>query len=109
MNQFSSSETLTWLGARTAGPSCWGPSGSTGGAGLRGLDHGSGRPTPYQASVLYFDAETGRLQARDDIDLGGIGLTSAQVERHIEADPDRRIGEPEEEEDERATPSEESS
>ncbi|WP_026123028.1 metallophosphoesterase family protein [Nocardiopsis halotolerans] len=75
--------------------------GSTGGAGVRGLDHGSDQPTPYQASVLYFDAETGRLQARDDIDLGGIGLTSAQVERHIEADPQRLVGdsteEPEEE------------
>jgi predicted phosphodiesterase len=67
--------------------------GSTGGAGLSGLDHGNGRPTPYQASVLYFDAETGRLQARDDIDLGGIGLTSAQVERHVEPDPDRAVGE----------------
>lgn len=68
--------------------------GSTGGAGLRGLDHGPDRPTPYQASVLYFDAETGRLQARDDIDLGGIGLTSAQVERHIEAEPEHPVGEP---------------
>ncbi|MBB6121908.1 metallophosphoesterase [Nocardiopsis algeriensis] len=76
--------------------------GSTGGAGLSGLDHGSGRPTPYQASVLYFDAETGRLQARDDIDLGGLGLTSAQVERHIEADPDRPVGESEEEPSEEA-------
>lgn len=74
--------------------------GSTGGAGLRGLDHGPGRPTPYQASVLYFDAETGRLQARDDIDLGGIGLTSAQVERHIETDPQRPVGEPSEEPEE---------
>ncbi len=74
--------------------------GSTGGAGLRGLDHGQGRPTPYQASVLYFDSETGRLQARDDIDLGGLGLTSAQVERHIEADPDRPVGEPEPDADE---------
>lgn len=68
--------------------------GSTGGAGLSGLDHDSDRPIPYQASVLYFDRETGRLQARDDIDLGGIGLTSAQVERHIEADPDAPVGEP---------------
>lgn len=68
--------------------------GSTGGAGLRGLDHGPDRPTPYQASVLYFDAESGRLQARDDIDLGGIGLTSAQVERHIEGEPDRPVGDP---------------
>jgi predicted phosphodiesterase len=63
--------------------------GSTGGAGLRGLEHDE--PTPYQASVLYFDAETKRLQAWDDITLGGLGLTSVQIERHIESDPDREI------------------
>ncbi|RKS07213.1 Icc-related predicted phosphoesterase [Nocardiopsis sp. Huas11] len=79
--------------------------GSTGGAGLSGLDHGMGRPTPYQASVLYFDVETGRLQARDDIDLGGVGLTSAQVERHVEPDPDRVVGdEPEASEDDATEP-----
>ena len=77
--------------------------GSTGGAGLSGLDHGMGRPTPYQASVLYFDVETGRLQARDDIDLGGIGLTSAQVERHVEPEPDRTVGDEPEEAEEDAT------
>ncbi|WP_067965100.1 metallophosphoesterase family protein [Nocardiopsis trehalosi] len=65
--------------------------GSTGGAGLRGLDRGDDRPTPYEASVLYFDAETKRLQAWDDVTLGGIGLTSAQIERHIEPDPQRDI------------------
>jgi len=63
--------------------------GSTGGAGLRGLEHDE--PTPYQASVLYFDAETKRLQAWDDITLGGLGLSSAQIERHLESDPDREI------------------
>lgn len=68
--------------------------GSTGGAGLSGLDNDSDRPIPYQASVLYFDRETGRLQARDDIDLGGVGLTSAQVERKIEEDPEAPVGEP---------------
>ncbi|MFE3458282.1 metallophosphoesterase [Nocardiopsis aegyptia] len=79
--------------------------GSTGGAGLSGLDHGMGRPTPYQASVLYFDVETGRLQARDDIDLGGIGLTSAQVERHVEPEPDRPVGyEPEASEEDATEP-----
>lgn len=77
--------------------------GTTGGAGISGLDHGSDRPIPYQASVLYFDRETGRLQARDDIDLGGTGLTSAQVERHIEEDPERPVGEPTEEPDEEPT------
>ncbi|WP_232306701.1 metallophosphoesterase family protein [Thermobifida cellulosilytica] len=63
--------------------------GSTGGAGLRGLEHDE--PTPYQASVLYFDAETKRLQAWDDITLGGLGLSSVQIERHLEEDPDREI------------------
>ncbi|WP_432707522.1 metallophosphoesterase [Nocardiopsis ansamitocini] len=65
--------------------------GSTGGAGLSNLDRGSDTPTPYEASVLYFDAETKRLQAWDDVTLGGLGLTSAQIERHIEEDPDRPI------------------
>lgn len=65
--------------------------GSTGGAGLRGLEPGVETPTPIQASVLYFDVESRRLQARDDINLGGLGLTSAQIERHIEEDPDRDI------------------
>ncbi|GAB3213891.1 metallophosphoesterase family protein [Marinactinospora thermotolerans] len=68
--------------------------GSTGGAGLRSLDRGNGEPTPYQASVLYFDAETRRLQAWDDVTLGGLGLTSAQIERHLEADPDRPLEPP---------------
>lgn len=101
-NEHSRSTELTDLGTRFL------VQGSTGGAGLSGLEQGRGRPTPYQASVLYFDAETGRLQARDDIDLGGIGLTSAQVERHIEADPDRVVGEVPEDEDE-GSPSEEPS
>lgn len=65
--------------------------GSTGGAGLRGLETGLDTPTPFQASVLYFDAESLRLQARDDIDIGGLGLSSAQIERHVEEDPDREI------------------
>ncbi|CAM3748667.1 metallophosphoesterase family protein [Nocardiopsis rhodophaea] len=65
--------------------------GSTGGAGLRNLAGGPDRPTPYQASVLYFDAETKRLQAWDDVTLGGLGFTSAQIERNIEQDPDREI------------------
>ncbi len=40
--------------------------GSTGGAGLRGLEHDD--PTPLQASVLYFSKDTRRLQAWDDVD-----------------------------------------
>ncbi|WP_052745606.1 metallophosphoesterase family protein [Allosalinactinospora lopnorensis] len=67
--------------------------GSTGGAGLQGLD--TDEPTPYEASVLYFDAETKRLQAWDNVTLGGAGLTSAQIERQIEEDPEREITPPE--------------
>ncbi|TQN33298.1 calcineurin-like phosphoesterase family protein [Haloactinospora alba] len=65
--------------------------GSTGGAGLSGLEQDSDEPTPYEASVLYFDAETKRLQAWDNVTLGGVGLTSAQIERHIAENPDREI------------------
>lgn len=68
--------------------------GSTGGAGLRGLEGGVDRPKPYEASVLYVDTETKRLQAWDDITLGGLGLSSAQIERHIEEDPDRELAPP---------------
>ncbi|WP_184584157.1 metallophosphoesterase family protein [Lipingzhangella halophila] len=67
--------------------------GSTGGAGLQGLD--DDEPTPYEASVLYFDAESNRLQAWDNVTLGGMGLTSAQIERRVEEDPDREITPPE--------------
>jgi predicted MPP superfamily phosphohydrolase len=59
--------------------------GSTGGAGLRALDHDE--PTPLEASVLYFSRTTHRLQAYDDIALGGLGLTSVNVVRHIVAKP----------------------
>lgn len=55
--------------------------GSTGGAGLRALDNGS--PTPVDASVLYFSRTTHLLQAYDDITIGGLGLTSVSVERHV--------------------------
>ena len=63
--------------------------GSTGGAGVRGLEHE--KPTPVQMSVLYFDRVNHRLQGWDDISLGGLGLTSAQIERTLERAPDRRI------------------
>jgi len=55
--------------------------GSTGGAGLRGLEHET--PTPVELSVLYLDKRSHRLTAYDDITLGGIGLASATVERHV--------------------------
>jgi predicted MPP superfamily phosphohydrolase len=63
--------------------------GSTGGAGLRGLEHE--QPTPIELSVLYFSRATHRLQGWDDLRLGGLGLTSAQIERHLEPTPDRVI------------------
>lgn len=53
--------------------------GSTGGAGLRALEDAD--PTPVTLSVLYFDAATGQLQAWDDITLGGLGLTTATIQR----------------------------
>ncbi|TDB88588.1 metallophosphoesterase, partial [Actinomadura sp. 7K534] len=63
--------------------------GSTGGAGLRGLEHEE--PTPIELSVLYFSRATHRLQGWDDLRLGGLGLTSANIERHLEPNPDRTI------------------
>ncbi|WP_377270499.1 metallophosphoesterase [Peterkaempfera sp. SMS 1(5)a] len=55
--------------------------GSTGGSGLRALE--SNPPTPVTLSVLYFDRVTHRLQAWDDITLGGLGRTTAQIDRHL--------------------------
>lgn len=63
--------------------------GSTGGAGLRALEHAE--PTPVMASVLYFDKKTHRLQAWDDITLGGLGEQSVYIQRHVEQDPGRMI------------------
>ncbi|MFI6324315.1 metallophosphoesterase [Nonomuraea sp. NPDC050556] len=63
--------------------------GSTGGAGMRALEHAE--PTPVQASVLYFDKATHRLQAWDDITLGGLGEQSVYIQRHVEPDPGRMI------------------
>ena len=59
--------------------------GSTGGAGLRGLEHD--QPTPLEATVLYFSRTTKKLQAYDDITVGGLGLTSVSVVRHILSKP----------------------
>ncbi|GAA2510823.1 metallophosphoesterase [Streptomyces gobitricini] len=60
--------------------------GSTGGGGLRALE--KDEPEKVHASVLYLDRETRRLQAWDEITLGGLGLTTAEVSRHVpEEDP----------------------
>lgn len=63
--------------------------GSTGGAGLRGLEHEN--PTPFECSVLYFDRPSHRLQAWDDITLGGLGENSVEINRRIEPHPRRAI------------------
>ncbi|MYS73108.1 hypothetical protein GTY88_22235, partial [Streptomyces sp. SID5926] len=55
--------------------------GSTGGSGLRAVE--GKYPDPIQASILYFDRDTRRLQAWDEIELGGLGLTTAEVSRHL--------------------------
>jgi len=53
--------------------------GSTGGAGLRGLQ--GEYPEPLTCTVLYLDPETGRLQAYDEITLGGLGETEVTIQR----------------------------
>lgn len=55
--------------------------GSTGGSGLRALE--GQYPDPIETSVLYLDRDTHRLQAWDEIKLGGLGLTTAEVSRHL--------------------------
>ncbi|WP_432096418.1 metallophosphoesterase family protein [Streptomyces sp. bgisy100] len=58
--------------------------GTTGGSGLRAVD--DAEPDPVQASVLYLDRDTRRLQAWDEITLGGLGLSTAEVSRHLPAE-----------------------
>ncbi|CAL9507261.1 metallophosphoesterase family protein [Streptomyces griseomycini] len=55
--------------------------GSTGGSGLRAVE--GEYPDPIETSILYFDRDTRRLQAWDSIELGGLGLTTAEVSRHL--------------------------
>lgn len=55
--------------------------GSTGGSGLRAVE--GKYPDPIEASILYMDRDTRRLQAWDEIKLGGLGLTTAEVSRHL--------------------------
>jgi predicted phosphodiesterase len=54
--------------------------GSTGGAGLRGLENED--PTPLALSVLYFD-ERHALKAYDDIQLGGTGESNVTMQRNV--------------------------
>lgn len=54
--------------------------GSTGGAGLRGLEGEA--PTPLTMTVLYF-GEDRTLQAYDDIRIGGTGQSQVTLERRV--------------------------
>jgi predicted phosphodiesterase len=54
--------------------------GSTGGAGLRGLENG--KPLPLQLSVLYFGPDH-LMQAYDEISVGGTGQAEVTLERHL--------------------------
>lgn len=58
--------------------------GSTGGSGLRAVE--KEKPDKVQASVLYLDRESHKLQAWDEITLGGLGLSKAEVSRHLPQD-----------------------
>lgn len=66
--------------------------GSTGGAGLRALEGED--PTPVMLSVLYLDRESGRLQAYDDITLGGLGVSDARISRTVVAEPEEATATP---------------
>ncbi|MGW5559957.1 metallophosphoesterase [Micromonospora sp. NPDC003944] len=58
--------------------------GSTGGAGLRGLE--GEKPTPLSMSVLYFDQQK-LLQAYDTITVGGTGQAQVNLERRLVENP----------------------
>jgi predicted MPP superfamily phosphohydrolase len=65
--------------------------GTTGGAGLRALEKDT--PAPIELSVLYLDRSSRELQAWDEITLGGLGLTSAKIDRH-QVQPDEETTTP---------------
>ena len=58
--------------------------GSTGGAGLRGLE--TDEPTPLQMSVLYLGPDR-MLDAYDEISVGGTGLAEVTLQRHLVDEP----------------------
>nr|WP_258016579.1 metallophosphoesterase [Streptomyces sp. AJS327] len=59
--------------------------GSTGGGGLRAVE--GAEPEKVLASVLYLDRRK-QLQAWDQITLGGLGRSTAEVSRHLAHPPD---------------------
>jgi predicted phosphodiesterase len=64
--------------------------GSTGGAGLRGLQ--GEYPEPLTCTVLYLDRDTGALRAYDEITLAGLGETEVTMQRTVLPPP---VDEPE--------------
>ncbi len=64
--------------------------GSTGGAGLRGLQ--GEEPEPLTASILYFDPDTRRLVAYDRITVGWLTDVGATIDRHIVGEAPDRTG-----------------
>jgi predicted phosphodiesterase len=60
--------------------------GSTGGSGLRALEPAE-EPAPIELSVLYLDEDTAQLRGWDHLELGGLGLASAHINREV-VDPD---------------------
>ena len=55
--------------------------GSTGGAGLRGLEGEDA--VPLTATVLHVDPATGTLRAFDRISVSGLGGSGARIQRHL--------------------------
>ena len=66
--------------------------GSTGGAGLRALR--GEEATPVTLTVLYLDRQDQRLQAYDDITLGGVGVSDARISRTVVGEQDGREASP---------------
>ncbi|MFF3562067.1 metallophosphoesterase [Streptomyces sp. NPDC002574] len=58
--------------------------GTTGGGGLRAVEGDT--PQKVEASVLYLDRDSHTLQAWDEITLGGLGQSTAEVSRHLPAE-----------------------
>ncbi len=65
--------------------------GSTGGAGLRGLEPAD--PLPLALSVLYFNDQR-TLEAYDDISVGGTGKAEVNLSRHLVNQPVEPKSEP---------------
>jgi predicted MPP superfamily phosphohydrolase len=76
----SAAPTPTPTGTQAPAPTRLMVEGSTGGAGLRGLEND--KPTPLTLSVLYFD-ENHVLKAYDDIQLGGTGESNVEMQRNV--------------------------